>query len=110
MNLRGRYLRAAVTGPLVALLLQLGVVVPLLERTDAFTGPQVESEHGSDHCPTPHDHTICTQVGANQAVAIVPASGPAQSSSPDALAPMRDGEFARGFYALGAPARAPPSV
>lgn len=54
-------------GPLgiALLMLTLSVAVPVLGRADVFTEPVVESEHNPAECPSGHDHTICTQVGAN---------------------------------------------
>ena len=67
MNRRNRRRRTAVAAPLAALLLTLSVAVPVVERADLTHEPVVESEHQPDSCPAPHDHTICTQVGANHA-------------------------------------------
>ena len=59
--------RRAVASPLAALLLTLSVAVPVMERADVSHAPAVESEHQPGTCPAPHDHTVCTQVGANHA-------------------------------------------
>ncbi len=53
--------------PLAVVLLALSVAVPVMERADLTHVPVVESEHEPGSCPTPHDHTICTQVSANHA-------------------------------------------
>jgi hypothetical protein len=110
MNSKGRYVRAAVVGPLVALMLQLGVVVPLLESPEALGPTAVESEHGSEHCPTPHDHTVCTQAGSNPAIAVPAAGAPLGSPSGDLFGPVGTDRLPHGLYGLGAPARAPPSA
>lgn len=47
------------------LMLTLSVVVPVLERGSIFDRPVVEREHNPGDCPSGHDHTVCTQVGAN---------------------------------------------
>lgn len=47
------------------LILMLSVVVPVLERAEVENAPVAESAHNPAECPTGHDHTICTQVGAN---------------------------------------------
>jgi len=44
------------------------VVTPLLERDEISHGPTVESEHDPAKCAPRHDHRLCTQVGANQAL------------------------------------------
>jgi hypothetical protein len=62
-----RRYRIAVSTPLATLMLALGVAVPVMERADFARAPVVESEHEPGTCPTPHDHTVCTQVGANHA-------------------------------------------
>lgn len=61
-------------GPLAAVMLGLGIVVPLLEVEQ--TAPVViESPHAPGSCPSAHDHTICTQVGANHDVPSPPPGG-----------------------------------
>lgn len=52
-----------------ALMLTLSVAIPLIERADLVTDPVLESEHNPSTCPRAHDHTVCTQVGANLALA-----------------------------------------
>ncbi len=47
------------------LIFTLSVAVPVLERADLVDEPVAESEHNPATCPTAHDHTVCTQVGAN---------------------------------------------
>lgn len=59
-----RRLVAALT---TALVVALGVVVPLLDGDRALVGAALEAEH-HDSCVVVHDHTICTQVGANLAL------------------------------------------
>lgn len=51
------------------LMLTLSVAVPLLEQGAILDHPVVENEHNPGDCPSGHDHTICTQVGANLAIA-----------------------------------------
>jgi hypothetical protein len=50
---------------LCALILGTSVAAPLLERGGFFAHAAVESEHDPATCAHPHDHRICTQVGAN---------------------------------------------
>jgi hypothetical protein len=43
----------------------LSVAVPLVARADLGHQERWESEHAAGVCAPAHDHTICTQVGAN---------------------------------------------
>jgi hypothetical protein len=67
MRRANRLYRTTVATPLAVVLLALSVAVPVMERADLTHVPVVESEHEPGSCPTPHDHTICTQVSANHA-------------------------------------------
>jgi len=101
---------AAVSGPLSALLLVLSVAAPLLERADITHETVVESEHDPGSCPTPHDHTVCSQVSANHS-----ASGAAQSWLYGFLRThiQLNHGVERGIssaWFFQAPARAPPSI
>lgn len=70
MLIRIRSLRHVLAPYLAALVVTVGVVVPLLDTGRAVHGPVVESEHQPGTCMVGvHDHTICTQVGANHALA-----------------------------------------
>lgn len=89
-------------------MLGLGIVVPLLEVEQ--TAPVViESPHAPGSCPSAHDHTICTQVGANHGVPS-PAVGarpvPATRGNPTSRA--RSAPTAASFVALPR-SRAPPT-
>lgn len=64
MNQR-RPLRTSAALMLTVLMVGGSVVVPLIERADQAHVTVVESEHAPGDCPTGHDHTVCTQVGAN---------------------------------------------
>ncbi len=110
MNPLHRSTRRAVAAPLTALLLTLSVAVPLVERADLGHTPVVESEHQPGSCPTPHDHTVCTQVGANHA-----APGSHAAERPVEVvrraAATTDAEEARDARSsLTRSARAPPSI
>lgn len=50
------------------LMLVSSVAVPVLEQGALFHTPVVENEHNPGECPSGHDHTVCTQVGANLAI------------------------------------------
>lgn len=67
MTFSARTFRTLVATPLATLLLTLSVAVPVMEVADLAQTPVVESEHEPGTCPPPHDHTVCTQVGANHA-------------------------------------------
>lgn len=58
---------------LAGVLLGTFVLVPLLDRNQAARTPALETEHHAATCVSGHDHTICTQVGAN--LWIAPADG-----------------------------------
>lgn len=47
------------------LMLTLSIAVPVLEQGALFSHPVAEAEHNPGECPSGHDHTVCTQVGAN---------------------------------------------
>ena len=69
MNRPTRLFRTSVATPLAVAMLALSVAVPVLEVADLTHAPVVESEHAPDTCPPAHDHTVCTQVGANHSAA-----------------------------------------
>jgi len=50
---------------LTLLILTLSIAVPLMETSEIADATVIESEHNPAECPTAHDHTVCTQVGAN---------------------------------------------
>ena len=55
-----------ILGPLLgAAVLSTSLLVPLLDRTAAVPDAALETEHHAATCLAGHDHTICTQVGAN---------------------------------------------
>lgn len=93
-----------------ALLLALSVAVPIVERADLDRREHWESEHQTGVCTPAHDHTICTQVGANLSL-------PAHVGVP--IPVLHEFRGLRGtgstyasprLLALGNPTRAPPSV
>ena len=54
---------------LCALILGSSLAVPLLERGGFFAHATLESEHDPTTCAHPHDHRVCSQIGANLALA-----------------------------------------
>jgi len=73
-------LRKPVSALLTGALLATSLLVPLLDRAGAASTPALETEHHASTCVVGHDHTICTQVGAN--LWIAPAGGSALASGP----------------------------
>jgi hypothetical protein len=67
----------AIGAPLSALLVLLSLAVPLMDRMDVGFESVLESQHDPAECAPAHDHTICTQVGANLALAT-----PAEAEEP----------------------------
>ena len=61
-------LRSALGLTLCALILGSSVAVPLIERGGFMAHPTLESEHDPSTCAHPHDHRVCTQIGANLAL------------------------------------------
>lgn len=109
MTLRERMLLRAASGPIAALMLVLSVAVPVMERADVSHELAVESEHDPATCPPPHDHTVCTQVTANQGAT---ASGPEHRRRPVLLhvdAPDASAVPGPPAFASGPPSRAPPT-
>lgn len=65
MNRSGSRARRPLGLFLCALIVGSSVAAPLMERGGFLTRAHVESEHDPATCAHPHDHRICTQVGAN---------------------------------------------
>lgn len=108
MNQSRRGALAALAAPLSALIVVLSVAVPLLERADIRHESAVESQHDPSTCPTAHDHTVCTQVGANH---VAPSGGVGRRPQPTSFASRAPASAApRGSAppTLGPPSRAPP--
>lgn len=89
------------------LLSTLSVVVPLMDGSDSFAGPTVEAEHRGSACAL-HDHSLCMQVGANQALAEdFPTTGHLPSVIPSVM-PVSVGPVSGPLGSEPSPARAPP--
>lgn len=91
-------------------MLVLSVAVPLLERMDLPQRPHWELPHDAAGCMGGHDHTICTQVGANLTLPSSPAIAPTSSGflkSPSRVAPV---SLDRSALSDGHPTRAPPTI
>ncbi|MEQ9398599.1 MAG: hypothetical protein RJQ04_05475 [Longimicrobiales bacterium] len=108
MFTREHALLRGLSGPLAALMLVLSVAVPVLERADVSHELAIESEHDPNTCPPVHDHTVCTQVGANHGAV---ADGPEHRERLvvlDLAAPNGSSVPARPAFSSGPPSRAPP--
>ena len=106
----GRCTRRAFSAWLSALMVALSVAVPILERADLDHHVRWESEHDPGLCAPAHDHTICTQVGANLSM-------PARATGYSPTLSVLPGAHGKGLaFAFrrsareGHPTRAPPSV
>ena len=102
--------RKTVSVCLTALLSLLSVAVPALERAEFAHESAVESEHNPAHCPTAHDHTVCTQVGANLSAASTPALVDHSQAVFRVNAPTEAPVSVHSVFADGYPSRAPPSA
>ena len=78
MNRPNRRVRALLAPIAGALLLLQGQFVPMLDGIDGDGRAVLESEHTAATCLAGHDHTICIQVRANQAIS----SGATQIRTP----------------------------
>ena len=90
-----------------ALMVALSVAVPFMDGSDSVAGPTMEAGHHGSVC-TLHDHTLCTQVGANLALVVetLPAGRlPSVIPLPEAVPSRAD---AGRLLAETHPARAPP--
>ena len=88
----------------------MSVVVPVLDRAEAVHEVVVESEHNPATCPPAHDHTICTQFGANLSAAAPPPAQLAANLVVRIVDPNTGVSLLRPSFAAGPPARAPPTA
>ena len=103
-------MRGAVTGPLAALMLTLSIAVPLVERADFVHETVVESHHDPAQCPSAHNHTVCTQVSANQVAPARSAKAPVARWARQFVLCARVESAKAAFDIWHAPARAPPTL
>ena len=108
MEARGKGIRKTVSVWLSTLLLTLSVAVPALERAEFAHEPAIESEHDPAHCPPAHDHTVCTQVGANLSVTVAPTLIDHTQEVFRVSAPIEAPVSVHSVFAYGHPSRAPP--
>ena len=108
MEARGKVIRKTVSVWLSALLLTLSVAVPALERAEFEHERAIESEHDPAHCPPTHDHTVCTQVGANLSLTAAPTLVDRTQEVFGVTAPIEAPASVHSVFAYGHPSRAPP--
>jgi len=108
MEARGKVIRKTVSVWLSTLLLTLSVAVPALERAEFAHEPAIESEHDPTHCPPAHDHTVCTQVGANLSLTAAPTLIDHTQEVLSVSAPIEAPASVHSIFAYGHPSRAPP--
>ncbi|MBM4184381.1 MAG: hypothetical protein FJ207_09155 [Gemmatimonadetes bacterium] len=87
---------------LIAFLLWSGIASPLIEAQGFSGGVTLEAEHDLAGCADPHDHRICTQVGANVAVASRTQDHHVAHVLPDG-APLSDARHSRARPRLDGP-------
>lgn len=100
--------RTILSAGIALLMLTLGMAVPVLEQDSIFHRPVVESEHNPGECPSGHDHTICTQVGANLAIDADHAERPIASAVVDLSVLARERALTPRSLDEANPSRAPP--
>lgn len=66
MTTRTDTLRRLLAPLLATLLVASSVAVPVMDADGPGNGPVVESEHDAGSCVVGHDHTVCSQAGANR--------------------------------------------
>ncbi len=69
MNRRRDPFRTGTSVGVALLTLGVSVAAPLLERGAVVGERAIESHHDAARCVHAHDHRVCTQVGANLALA-----------------------------------------
>lgn len=95
---------------ITALLLAVSFAVPVLDGPELLGQLVVETQHEPGECPTGHDHSVCTQVGANMSFP----GEVAQRAEFDAFTVVRVtvdlGPGATEVFHIGHPSRAPPRI
>ena len=108
MKVRGKVIRKTISVWLSALLLLLSIAVPALERAEFVHESAIESEHDPAHCPPAHDHTVCTQVGANLSLAAAVTLVDHSQEVISVRAPIEAPASVHSVFEYGHPSRAPP--
>lgn len=100
--------RMGIATVISVLMLTLSVAVPVLEKGALFSHPVAEAEHNPGECPAGHDHTVCTQVGANFAFEGRSLDNPGHSDGVTSSAPSADDTTTAPAWASNKRSRAPP--
>ncbi len=100
--------RMGIAAVISALMLTLSVAVPVLEQGALFSHPVAEAEHNLGECPSGHDHTVCTQMGANFAFEGRAVESPDHAGSVASASSSRDDVAAARAWASNTRSRAPP--
>jgi len=108
MKRRNNVIRQALAAYLPALMIVLSVAVPLIDYGDFAHEVALESEHSAANCPTAHDHTVCTQVGANLSIVSAPTLVDHTHTVVRAQAPTQAPASVHSVFLDGHPSRAPP--
>lgn len=93
---------------LAAILLTLSVATPVLDGGEDFGRVSVESTHDPSRCGHPHDHRICTQVGANLSLAAQVYAYRTPHVTLRSVRPQVPASEVRDSFIEGPPSRAPP--
>lgn len=107
MSPGSRGIRNALAPLLGGLLLASSVLVPLLDGGERAT-PALETEHHPATCVTGHDHTVCTQVGANLWTAASDRPEPAHRPRIIVLSPGASPDLPPRHHRTPVRSRAPP--
>ena len=109
MRRNWRRIRRALGAPLSALMLFVGAAGPFLDAADLVAETRVEANRGHEPGASGHDHRLCIQVGANQAIPSHEGLGPPgwSTRAADPGAPVPSGLPSREHATPTA--RAPPS-
>ena len=108
MKRKGDQLRRYASVGISLLMLTLSVAVPVLGRADLVDQPVAESEHNPGECPPGHDHTVCTQVGANLSALSESHAQHLDHVIGRLALPIQAPRIAGGALEEGHPSRAPP--
>ena len=108
MTRTGDKIRRFLSTGVATLMLSLSVAVPFMERAELVDEPVAESEHNPATCPPPHDHRLCTQVGANLAVPAASDERPLPASSVLRIGRTTRADAVSSAHADDTRSRAPP--
>lgn len=102
-------MRRALSPLLAVLVIGSGLVAPVLDGGGAH-GAALEAEHHPSACVRGHDHTVCTQLGANRLAPAEGAETPAWDSTLELAAPDPTALPSTPSFLAHRHARAPPAA